>query len=450
MNTIWKKTCAKVRNKIVEEKGVAGIIFALAAVPAFALVGSVMDYMNVLQERDQVQSALDAGTLASLNLENFQKEKVQEAIKNYLEANYNISKNVELNFDKLSVSVSNDKDSTGLRIKKVTATIPAKVKTPFMKLIGLDYYSFTVRSEAKVGSGGLEVVLVLDNTGSMSWSSPAGGSKIEELKKASKALLNKLEKIAKRPNAKIVKVGIVPFSTHVMIGKNSWKRDWLDHNGLKKSEWDGALGVRNPDEGLDIIDGEYKDYPIPAVKSGVYQKENGKWKYVHKGKDKMPTVMLGLQNIKKKKASLIEKIDSMEPDGWTYIPGGLVWGWRVLSKKKPYVRGTSYSYANSRGIKKVIVLMTDGANTCDYHKNGYLKCGSGSGRKADDRLKKLCENIKAKNIGIITVAFAVKDSNTEDMLRECSNMGFYTPETGELESAFEDIGNKLISLHLSM
>ncbi len=163
----------------------------------------------------------------------------------------------------------------------------------------------------------------------------------------------------------------------------------------------------------------------------------------------MPAVMLGLQNIKTKKQSLVNKINAMEPTGWTYIPGGLVWGWRILSKTKPYTKGVKYSTANKRGIKKIIVLMTDGANTCDYHKNGYLKCGSGSGTKADQRLKKLCKNIKNKGIGIITVAFAVEDSDTEDMLRECSNMGFYTPETGELAQTFDDIATKLVSLHLS-
>ena len=441
---------AKIREKFREEKAAVGIIYALAAVPAFALAGGVMDYMNVTKEREALQAALDAGTLAALNLSNFNDVEARKVILKYLKGNYYISSSTQLDFNALTVHTEEIRDRTGVK-KKVDAVLPAKVKTPFMNILGLSNFSFTVKSQAKRGIGGLEVVLVLDNTGSMRFSSPTGGSKMNELKIAANELIDTLKRVADRPHVKHVKVGIVPFSSHVMIGKWAWRKSWLDHNDVpSKSAWDGALGVRNPDDDLDIIDGDYDDHPVPAVTSGVYQRIVGRWIYIHKGKNRMPVTMLGLQDVKTRINSLKNKINEMHPDGWTYIPGGLAWGWRVLSKKKPYVRGTSYSYARNKGIKKVIVLMTDGENTCDYHENGYLRCDNYiSGRQADQRLKRLCENIKNEGIGIITIAFAVRHRETREMLRECSNMGYYTPETGQLVQTFEEIGRKLTALHLS-
>ncbi len=449
MIKIWKQKSKTLWRTIADEKASAGVIFALASVPALALVGGAVDYMHVLEQRNHVQAALDAGTLAALNLSNLRADSARKVIEKYLRANYANSSHVTLSYADMDVTVVNKTTNNGMKSKQVKASISGKAEMPFLKLIGLGNYSFTVTSEAKVGTGGLEVVLVLDNTGSMAWASSAGGSKMDELKQATKNLLENLEKLSKRPGAETVKVGIVPFSTYVMVNKNAWSKFWLDHNGLSKSEWDGALGVRNPEYDLDITDGKYDTHPVPAVKNGVYQRYRGTWVYVDYDKSTMPVTMLGLQNIKKKKKALENKIDSMRASGWTYIPAGLVWGWRILSHKKPYVKGVRYSTARKRGIKKIIVLMTDGANTCDYYGDGALKCGSGRGNDADQRLQKLCNNIKKKGIGIITVAFSVQDINTENMLQACSNMGFYKPETGQLVQTFNQIGQKLVSLHLS-
>ena len=451
----WQEACAKLRRKISEEKANAGIIFALAAEPAFALVGGVMDYMNVMQERNAVQAALDTGTLASLNIENFQKEEVKKAIQKYLKANYKTPNNVKLDLEKLQVQVEKQADDANIQVKKVTASIPVKAKMPFMKLIGLGEYSFTVNSQAKIGSGGLEVVLVLDSSGSMGDPSPAGGTKMQELKRAASELIDKLAKVASRPTVKGVKVGIVPFTSHVMINSadiNSvWKKDWLNHNSVTKWYWDGALGIRDPKRNLDVKDGRYRAHPVPAVYSSVFHYDSWTetWYYEYLGTQYMPSPMLKLTDVKQEKGTIKEYISRMKDDGWTYIPAGLAWGWRVLSSKEPFTEGVSYRQAREKGIKKIIVLMTDGFNTCQYHKKGYLRCSEEKKTAADERLKKLCKNIRNKGIGIITIAFDLDDEDTVAMLEECSNMGHYTPNTGELSQTFEDIANRLVALHLS-
>jgi len=53
-------------------------------------------------------------------------------------------------------------------------------------------------------------------------------------------------------------------------------------------------------------------------------------------------------------------IDKMLPDGSTNVPEGLAWGWRTLSSQLPFTGGRPEV---QRGNDKVIITLTDGANT---------------------------------------------------------------------------------------
>lgn len=53
-------------------------------------------------------------------------------------------------------------------------------------------------------------------------------------------------------------------------------------------------------------------------------------------------------------------IDGMSAYGQTYIPSGLVWGWRVLSPGAPFNESKK---ATDPKVSQVLILMTDGANT---------------------------------------------------------------------------------------
>ena len=58
-------------------------------------------------------------------------------------------------------------------------------------------------------------------------------------------------------------------------------------------------------------------------------------------------------------------IDAMEPDGATNVPEGIAWGWRTVSSRAPFTEGRPET---ERGNDKVVILLTDGANTY-YHPN---------------------------------------------------------------------------------
>ena len=53
-------------------------------------------------------------------------------------------------------------------------------------------------------------------------------------------------------------------------------------------------------------------------------------------------------------------IDAMTPNGATNVPEGLAWGWRSISGGEPFTEGRADT---EKGNDKVVIVLTDGANT---------------------------------------------------------------------------------------
>ncbi len=60
------------------------------------------------------------------------------------------------------------------------------------------------------------------------------------------------------------------------------------------------------------------------------------------------------------KQVILDAIDDMRPTGNTNVPEGTAWGWRVVSSGAPFTQGRPDI---ERGNDKVIIVLTDGANT---------------------------------------------------------------------------------------
>jgi Flp pilus assembly protein TadG len=59
-------------------------------------------------------------------------------------------------------------------------------------------------------------------------------------------------------------------------------------------------------------------------------------------------------------AKVTKAIDDMQAGGATNVPEGMAWGWRVLSSGEPFTDGRPET---ERGNDKVVIVLTDGANT---------------------------------------------------------------------------------------
>jgi len=167
-------------------------------------------------------------------------------------------------------------------------------------------------------------------------------------------------------------------------------------------------------------------------------------------------------------------IDSMEPLGATNVPEGMAWGWRVLSNGAPFTEGRPET---EKGNDKVVIVLTDGANTyyipssvtaqeysgsdwrsggndlssnkSNYSSYGYTGLAYNSGntrlfqntssavsktdysnanytKALNEHFATLCAAVKAEDVVVMTVSLDLNSSNaTEkaqmDALKKCSS-----------------------------
>ena len=141
------------------------------------------------------------------------------------------------------------------------------------------------------------------------------------------------------------------------------------------------------------------------------------------------------------------KLDQFVATGDTYIPSGLLWGWRTLSPTGPFADGAPMMGANR--ARKILVLMTDGANTRSA--NAPLHEGWDN-VAADNLTKTMCTTIKAAGIEIFTVAFEVLDANIKTILRDCASTEpffFDAQNATQLASAFKTMAASLGGVRIS-
>ena len=162
-------------------------------------------------------------------------------------------------------------------------------------------------------------------------------------------------------------------------------------------------------------------------------------------------------------------VDNMVAFGATNIPLGAMWGWHTLSPNAPFGDGRAY---DTPGLKKIIIIMTDGANNLNanwfaYGGVGFIwqnRLGITSGTAADIRARlderldsatpgteDLCGNMKDKDIEVYTIAVEV-DTAAQALLRRCATgSDYYFPveSASGIGDAFEAIAEALSKMRIS-
>jgi hypothetical protein len=165
-------------------------------------------------------------------------------------------------------------------------------------------------------------------------------------------------------------------------------------------------------------------------------------------------------------AAVKAKLGQMQAIGDTNIPMGLVWGWHTLSPNLPFADGTAYG---TTGVKKIVVLLTDGDNTMSSVNNinssyysglGYIwqgrlgiTSGSSSYRTStmDSRMTLLCSNMKQSDIIIYAVRIDVSGT-APAALSGCASQPEYfydVPDVANLSDAFNSIAGQIGDLRIA-
>ncbi|WP_263972995.1 pilus assembly protein TadG-related protein [Brevundimonas goettingensis] len=174
-----------------------------------------------------------------------------------------------------------------------------------------------------------------------------------------------------------------------------------------------------------------------------------------------------IQPLTDNKTTLKNLISGLTVTGSTAGQIGLAWGWYTVSPNFNSLWSSNPAGANvPRDTLKAVILMTDGDFNSPYC-TGVLAgdSGSGSGSTADHincnatngdpftQAAALCTAIKAQNIVVYTVGFAVTaGSDAAEILKDCATSPDYAflPASGaDLTDDFAAIGRDITRLRIS-
>lgn len=452
----------KFKRFLKNSNGNMAIMFSLVAVPVILAGGAATDLLRANNANTLLQAATDAAALAGVAGKNnrMNEGNITKAVKSYLESNgaNKILKNVTVS--------SSGLDKNGIFHVKLTG----KIETTFMALAGYPTMDVMGYSEVEVGSGGLEIALVLDTTDSMNFQ-----GRLPALKIAAKDLVEKVLK-DKAPSS-YIKIGIVPFANYVNVGVGNKSQSWVKIPPMLKTWqcWDTYPNVTV------VSCADVPNAPIDGVpQAGTHQSciynygakvqacgwDDPQWNGVvgsrnagldtkkQGGGAPYPGLInySGPQQITEMtdvKSTLDTNIDALTASAETYIPSGLMWGWELLDASEPFLGvKTAKEMTDSKGTK-ALVLMTDGDNTKSAD---YPYHGGNDDAAADAKTTELCENVKKDGISVYTVAFKVGKISTKTMLKSCaSNPGqaFDATDDAALLAAFGDIAASLAQVRLT-
>ena len=279
-----------------------------------------------------------------------------------------------------------------------------------------------MRSTASYSELSLDVALVLDSTGSMrgTINGSRGQTKLAGLQDAANNLIDIFDN-ADNDN---IRLSVVPFSQYMNVGETNSRAGWLDLNPAQEANWEGCVGSRlnGQDESPNEVGGL-----IPALTT------------VDCASEILPLT----NNMRRARTS----VNNFEARGWTYIPSGIVWGWRTLEGQLP--KRVPAAPSSTSEHRKVMVIMTDGENT--RSKSGLRHEGQNI-QAANSKTADLCADVKRDDIEVYTIAYGLSDNTTLNLLQDCASdpSKFFNAQTNTaLSSAFAQIGSELTVLRIT-
>jgi Flp pilus assembly protein TadG len=444
--------------------GNVAVLFAFALLPLLMAVGAAIDYTRANNARTAMQAALDSTALMlSKDVTGLSASEVSAMAQKYFNALYNHpeAKNVTI------TAAFTYSPSAGY---KIVVDGSASMDTEFLQVANVPEIGFGSSSTVAWGNTRLRVAMALDVTGSM-----ADDGKLPAMKTAAIGLVNTLKSTAKMTGD--IYMSIIPFNVMVNVGMTSNAADkvtWLDwdttYGSCSRSsgqsslttksscilakrtwtpnnvkQWTGCVWDR--DQNYDTTDDPPDNNTLGILKNPgtLFMAQN----YSSCSSSLLP--MMSLYDSKeaddsKDDTTIKGKINNLKANGNTNQAIGMHWAWMTLQSDTsvPFIappKDPQYKYQD------VIILLSDGMNTQDRW--------SSQQSKIDARQELLCDNIKDKTNGAMTI-YTIQVNTGRDpvsgVLQDCAgNSGQFYLSTNEdqIASAFNQIGASLNKLRIA-
>jgi Flp pilus assembly protein TadG len=408
------------RRWLRDRRGSYAVIFALTLIPVLIAIGAAVDISQAYIVKQRLTRALDAAGLAVGGATGLTSAQIQTMAQNYFNANYPA--------DKIGVPGTLSVTTSG---NVVNLSVSAVMPTSIMGIVGFNTLNIGASSQITRMGKKLEVVLVLDNTGSM-----ASSSKMTTLKTAAKNLITTVSAAAVKTGD--VKVAIVPITTQVNVGTSNKNASWL-RLSYPKTTTTCVFGIwcttstttvtvnKNSWQGC-VIDRDQDYDTLSTIPTGDVATQYPA---------DQDCSIVGVMPLTYDWSALNDRIDDMVASGNTNTTIGLQWGWNMLVSGTPL----SAAAAPATNLDKVIVFLTDGDNT----ENRW----SSDGNTIDARTTLVCNNIKSTGIKVYSIRVIDGDAN---LIKSCATepgMYYSVSNASQLTSVFASIAQALSNLRIS-
>ncbi|WGH79286.1 VWA domain-containing protein [Jannaschia ovalis] len=322
--------------------------------------GIALDLMRSEVNRTALQNTADRAVLAAASAT--QPRNARDVVRDYLRA---------AGLDEDAIYVREQSDGVSKQV-----TLEANVETPslFMNVFGIDQMVTPVSTSATEAMTTLEVALVLDISGSM------GGSKISNMRTAANEFVAELLK----DRETITNISVVPYNDRVNLG----------------AALAGQLPMDATHSHNYCIVFEDADFTTTGIGAGTvlsrmahFDKDTNSWEGNAPGlvadphcsaSDTSSAVLPWANNV----TTLQTHINGLNAGAWTAMDLGVRTGMLLLDPvTRPALTGlvtagsVSYDFQSqpaafgAPGARKVLVVMTDGANTYQWDIKDQYKSG---------------------------------------------------------------------------
>ncbi|NBZ89978.1 pilus assembly protein TadG-related protein [Stagnihabitans tardus] len=390
------------------------VVFGIIILVLMIMIGGIaVDVMRYEARRTELQNTLDRSTLAAASL-------TQELTPTDVVHDYFLKAGI---LDSLrSVQVTQ-----GMNFRNVDASAISDTDPLFLHMMEIDRLDAAGQSTAEQRINNVEIMLVLDVSGSM-----GNNSRLVNLKTAASDFV---ETVLSRDTENKISIGIVPFNGQVNLGDAlAAKFNITDQNGVASGRWCVDLPASTYTElsisrtdalsqtaNADTYSGSSTSTPsesnkwCPLTGTVTYNDPNG----VETETFYANQVHLPIQNVEKLKAY----INGMTAVGATSINAGLKWGTALLDPSMRSVYGDFITAGgtvpatlagrpldyNADDAMKVIVLMTDGEHFAEERvktdSNGVnYKTGASTIWRANDGRMSVFHASRVDNTNATTIA----------------------------------------------
>lgn len=374
------------RAFLEDRRGNIAMMFALAVVPVCGMVGLAVDFARMSAAKEQLQAAVDTAALS------FSAASGTDDIADLEgKARAFLVKAHAGNHAVLQSGARVTRDGAA-----ITITAEAVFRPSFASVLGQGERRIAASATSIIAERTIEVMLALDNTGSM-----GRLGKIEELRKASRSLVDVLAATSKKPGD--VKIGLAPFDTQVKVTTAAANEPWLKYDAPELFGWQRT----SPGSwGGCIID---RDAPHDA--SGV--RPDGSEAKKHLAVRCAGSSLARLAPLTDDFAGLKTSISAMQPNGCTNVTMGAVWGQTMLTPNAPL----SAAGPAKPGLERYLILLTDGDNTQSRYTNGSCD-NANSPALMDARTRAACADARAAGITLYTVQVI---DGSDALMRDCAS-----------------------------